>query len=214
VVVFDSWYFCSQIVEAVAARGWDWVTQAEANRIIHLKGEKMNVTGLAERLPAERFRAVKVKGEAFSLRGFRVWMPKLGDVRLVVSREVDGFHFYASNRLDWSDREVLEAYKVRQGIEVFIRDVKQNLGLEEYQMRGGRGAIIHWHLVFTAYTLLALLRRSLRRGSSITSPIPKPVTKRLIAPGIVECGKGLDETSGLVLSPRGRKMSDSYKAEI
>jgi hypothetical protein len=134
--------------------------------VIHLRGVRMNVTSLAERLPAERFRAVKVKGEAFSLRGFRVWMPKLGDVRRVVSKEVDGFHFYVSNRLDWSDREVLEAYKVRQGIEVFYRDVKQNLGLEEYQMRGGRGAIIHWHLVFTAYTLLALLRRSLRRGSS------------------------------------------------
>ena len=47
-------------------------------------------------------------------------------------------------------------------LEVFYRDVKQNLGLEEYQVRKGRGAIIHWHLVFTAYTLLALLRRSLR----------------------------------------------------
>ncbi|MDP2900073.1 MAG: hypothetical protein Q8O47_03810 [Candidatus Bathyarchaeota archaeon] len=52
------------------------------------------------------------------------------------------------------------------------------------------------------------------RGSSITSPIPKPVTRRLIASGVVEYGKGLDETSGLVLSPRCREMPDSYKAEI
>jgi len=44
VVAFDSWYFCQQIVEAAVRRGWDWVTQAEANRIIHLKGERMNVT--------------------------------------------------------------------------------------------------------------------------------------------------------------------------
>jgi hypothetical protein len=79
---------------------------------------------------------------------------------------VDGFHFYVSNRLDWSDREVLEAYKVRRSIEVFIRDVKQNLELEEYQVRKGRGAIIHWHLVFTAYTLLAILRRSVAKTSS------------------------------------------------
>jgi hypothetical protein len=40
-----------------------------------------------------------------------------------------------SNRLDWSEKQVLEAYKVRQSIDVFYRDVKQNLGLEEYQMR-------------------------------------------------------------------------------
>ena len=162
VVAFDSWYFCRQIVEAVASRGWDWVTQAEANRVIHLKGERMNVTELAESLPEERFRGVTVGGEAFSLCGFRAWMSRVGEVRLVVSRGEDGFHFYVSNRLEWTDRRVVEAYRVRQRIEVFYRDVKQNLGLEEYQVREGRGAIIHWHLVFTAYTLLALLRRSLR----------------------------------------------------
>ena len=165
VVAFDSWYFCSRIVETAAKRGWDWVTQAEANRIVHLKGERMNVTELAEALPDVKFKKVTVKGEAFFLRGFRVWMPKLGEVRLVVSREEDGFHFYVTNRVDWTDRRVVEAYRVRQTIDVFYRNVKQNLGLEEYQVRAGRGAIIHWHLVFTAYTLLALLRRSLA-GSS------------------------------------------------
>jgi len=166
VVAFDSWYFCRQIVEAARARGWDWVTQAESNRIVHIEGERVNVTRLAERLPARRFRKVKVRGEAFALYGLEVWMPKAGKVRMVVSRELDGFHFYVTNRLDWTDRQVLEAYKVRQTIDVFYRDVKQNLGLEEYQMRKGRGAITHWHLVFTAYTLLTLLRQSLRQGSN------------------------------------------------
>ena len=162
IVAFDSWYFCQRVVEAARKRGWDWVTQAEANRVIHLKGVKMNVTELAESLPEERFRKVTIGGEAFSLSGFKAWMSKVGEVRLVVSREEDGFHFYVTNRLEWTDRRVVEAYRVRQSIEVFYRDVKQNLGLEEYQVRKGRGAIIHWHLVFTAYTLLALLRRSLR----------------------------------------------------
>jgi len=165
IVAFDSWYFCQRVVEAARKRGWDWVTQAEANRVIHLKGVKMNVTRLAESLPERRFRTVKIGGEAFTLCGFRAWMSKVGEVRLVVSRGEDGFHFYVSNRLEWTDRRVVEAYRVRQGIDVFYRDVKQNLGLEEYQVRRGRGAIIHWHLVFTAYTLLALLRRSVCGGS-------------------------------------------------
>jgi hypothetical protein len=55
-------------------------------------------------------------------------MSKVGEVRLVVSREEDGFHFYVTNRVDWTDRRVVEAYKVRQTIDVFYRDVKQNLG--------------------------------------------------------------------------------------
>ncbi len=162
VVAFDSWFFCRQIVEAVAAKGWDWVTQAESNRLVCLNGEETNVTALASGLLEKQFKTVKVKGEEFSLCGFEVWMSKVGSVKLVVAKEKeeDGFHFYVSNRLDWSAKQVLLAYKVRQSIDVFYRDAKQNLGLEAYQMRRGRGAIIHWHLAFNAYTLLALLRRS------------------------------------------------------
>jgi len=166
IVAFDSWFFCHQITEAARAKGFDWVTQAESNRIVHCKGQKMNVTQLAESLPEKRFKTVKIKGEAYVLCGLKAWMPKAGNVRLVVSKEQDGFHFYVSNRLDWSSRQVLEAYKVRHTIEDFYRDVKQNLGLEEYQLRKGRGAIIHWHLVFNAYTLLTLLRQSVSKTST------------------------------------------------
>src|SRR3990170_587318 len=162
VVAFDSWFFCRQIVEAVAAKGWDWVTQAESNRLVCLNGEEANVTALASGLLEKQFKTVKVKGEEFSLCGFEVWMSKVGSVKLVVAKEKeeDGFHFYVSNRLDWSAKQVLLAYKVRQSIDVFYRDAKQNLGLEAYQMRRGRGAIIHWHLVFCAHTLLTLLKKS------------------------------------------------------
>jgi len=167
VVAYDSWFFCRQIVEAITAKGWDWVTQAESNRIIHYRGKEVNVTKLAKQLSEEEFKTVKIKGEIYTLCGLKVWMQKVGDVKLVVAKEPDGFHFYVSNRLDWSEKKVLESYKVRQSIDVFYRDAKQNLGLEEYQMRRGRGAIIHWHLAFNAYTLLALLRHLVSNGSKL-----------------------------------------------
>ena len=117
------------------------------------------MTELAKTLGDEWFRNVAIDGKNYSLCGLKGWMPKIGDVRLVVSKEEDGFHFYVCNRLDFSARQVLLAYKVRHRIEEFYRDVKQNLGLEAYQMRSGRGAIIHWHLVFCAHTLLTILRK-------------------------------------------------------
>jgi hypothetical protein len=86
------------------------------------------VTELAAQLSEEQFKTVKIKGEAYSLCYLEVWMQKAGDVKLVVADEADGFHFYVSNRLDWSVRQVLEAYKVRQSIDVFYRDAKQNWG--------------------------------------------------------------------------------------
>jgi hypothetical protein len=167
VVAFDSWFFCRQIVEAVAARGWSWVTQAESNRLVCFNGEETNVTALALGLLEKQFKLVKVKGEEFNLCSFEVWMSKVGSVRLVIAKERDGFHFYVCNRVDWSAKQVLESYKVRQSIDVFYRDAKQNLGLEAYQMRRGRGAIIHWHLAFNAYTLLALLRYWVCLGSRL-----------------------------------------------
>jgi hypothetical protein len=159
-LAFDCWFFCRQIVDAAKESKWDWVTQADSNRVIHYKEQKLNVITLAKRLPEKRFKKIKIKGEAYVVCSLKVWMPKIGDVRLIISKEGDDFHFYVSNRLDYSARQVLLAYKVRHSIEEFYGDVKQNLGLEAYQMRSGRGAIIHWHLVFCAHTLLTLLKQS------------------------------------------------------
>jgi hypothetical protein len=161
VVAYDSWYFCRKVVEACRCKGFDWVTQAKSNRVIKRRGVRMSVTELAESTPSASFRCLMIGKDEYSVCGFRVWMNGVGKVRLVVSREEDGFHFYVSNRVDWSVGRVVAAYRRRQSVEVYIRDVKQNLGLGECQARRGRGAIIHWHLVYVAYTLLALLRRSL-----------------------------------------------------
>jgi len=129
VVAFDSWFFCRQIVQAAAAKGWDWVTQAESNRLVCFNGEETNVTALASGLSKKQFKTVKVKGEAFSLCGFEAWMSKVGSVKLVVAKEKDGFHFYVSNRLDWSAKQVLSAYKVRQSIRCFLQRRETELGV-------------------------------------------------------------------------------------
>ena len=44
--------------------------------------------------------------------------------------------------------------------------------------------------------------------------IPRQVKSRLIRLGVLEYRKSLDRTTGIALSPRGREMLDSYKAEI
>jgi len=72
----------------------------ESNPIIHHEGEReLNATELAAQLSKEQLKAVKIKGEAYSLCCLEVWMQKVGDVKLVVADEADGFHFYVSNRL-------------------------------------------------------------------------------------------------------------------
>ncbi|MGB9622343.1 MAG: hypothetical protein ACPL07_00730, partial [Candidatus Bathyarchaeia archaeon] len=54
---------------------------------------------------------------------------KAGKVKLVVSKEEDGFHFYVTNKLDWSDMRVLKTYRVRHTMEDFYRDLKTEPGV-------------------------------------------------------------------------------------
>jgi hypothetical protein len=110
------------IVLLTEVRGWDWVTQADSNCVIHYKKQKMNVNTIAKCLPEKCFKKIKIKGEDFVVGSLKVWMPKIGDVRLIISEEGDGLHFFVSSRLDYSARQVLLAYKQRHRIEEFYRD--------------------------------------------------------------------------------------------
>lgn len=81
-------------------------------------------------------------------------------VRIVVSyenKELKGDpHFYCTNKLDWDIYKILSLYARRWRVDVFYRDSKQNLGLEDYEVRKIRGARRHISMVFTAHTLLVL----------------------------------------------------------
>jgi hypothetical protein len=62
----------------------------------------------------------------------------------------------ATNRLDWDVKTVLETYLLRWKIDAFYRDAKQELGLEDYEVRKLQGLKRHWLMVFLADTLLQL----------------------------------------------------------
>ena len=78
--------------------------------------------------------------------------------RIVVSydnKDLSGDpHFYCTNRLDWNIYRILSLYTRRWRVDVFYRESKQNLGLEDYEMRKIRGARRHLQMVFTAHALL------------------------------------------------------------
>jgi hypothetical protein len=44
-------------------------------------------------------------------------------------------NFYCSNKLDMKADKMLNVYAKRWKIDSFYRDAKQNLGMEEYEMR-------------------------------------------------------------------------------
>ncbi len=79
-------------------------------------------------------------------------------VRVIVSySKLDGEpNFYCSNKPDLKADKMLNVYARRWKIESFYRDAKQELGMEEYEMRKIEGIRRHLAMVFIAHTFLAL----------------------------------------------------------
>ncbi len=84
----------------------------------------------------------------------------------VTYEDLDGEpSFFCTNRLDWGKGEALRRYAKRWEIDAFYRDAKQNLGLEEYELRKLRGIRRHLTMVFIAHALLELgLKRDATLG--------------------------------------------------
>jgi len=117
-------------------------------------------------LPNDKFKPVNVwyekKKHVFYCYAANLKMRSLDGrrIRIVVSydnKELKGDpHFYCANRLDWNIYQILSLYARRWRVDVFYRESKQNLGLEDYEVRKIRGARRHIQMVFTAHVLLVL----------------------------------------------------------
>ena len=60
-----------------------------------------------------------------------------------------------TNKIHWNAERIIETYRGRwTGTETFHRDGKQELGLEDCQLRSGTGQTRHTYCVFLAYSLL------------------------------------------------------------
>jgi SRSO17 transposase len=166
-VVFDTWYFSVGVVRSIEKLGKDWVTRCKSNRVVS-SGGRRPISEWAKELPKDDFERVVLKRKDGSrevyyacsrtvrLKGFK------HKVRVVVSYSEEKFermedpYFYCTNRLDWEVNRVMRTYARRFEIDAFYKDAKQNLGLEEYELRKIKGVSRHLHMILVAHTLLSL----------------------------------------------------------
>lgn len=171
-VVTDIWYFNKMNMDCVEELGRDWVAGCKSNRLILMPGGWTPISTLIEGVPKSEFKEATVqtqKGERrFWTYAKNVAMKEGWRVRIVVSYEEpelkDEPKILASNRLDWDVKTILETYLKRWKVDSSYRDAKQELGLEDYEVRKLRGTRRHWLMVFLAHDLLQL---SSQRGEPI-----------------------------------------------
>ena len=174
IVLFDSWYLCREIVDAIRRRGWHFVAETKSNRNVSLdRARERRLSDLISLEGEHDCDGVVTRGEKrrYAYRilngGRDTFMPSLhsnGTVKIMAERELDGkddIHYVVTDLLDLSPEEFISLFKRRHLTEEFYRDAKQNLGLGKYMFRGHEAVNRHWWLVFIAYNALNHLRRTI-----------------------------------------------------
>lgn len=162
-VMFDSYYLCPTVVQAVHERGWHYIGVAKSNRRFAVNGGSHRISRYGPNVLRRSGRWNKIAG----LKGKREYrvaerighLKKLGEVKVVFSRRRGERSMIAlvTDDLKRPARRVVADYLRRWSIELLIKDEKQHLGLGAYRVLRYRAVVRHLHLVDIAYACLTHL---------------------------------------------------------
>ena len=183
-VAMDSWYFAKSLYLEIEKLEFDWVTKAKKNTILYrkvmIRGKERFIEILPEVLFKEAkpafafwrkkkslcmaFKDIYVKIDEIHHGQGYLKKPILKPVSAVVTanlpedfeqRSTKGtFALLLSNNTDFTAIEVVQNYKRRWSIEVFFRNAKQELGLNDCHSTNENHIHAHLSILFTAEALV------------------------------------------------------------
>jgi SRSO17 transposase len=160
-VLADSWYWCKELALLCRNYGYHMISQLKSNSIVWVKGKRTPVVQLASRISA--FREVSVllygKNKTLKIAKFIAVVKGFGPVAVVIVKEKrKKIRYLVSTNFLLPALEVVKFYSQRWKIEQMIKDLKQRLGLGDYQVRNLQAIQHHVTLVLLSYFTLILLK--------------------------------------------------------
>lgn len=160
-VLADSWYWCKELGLLCRSHGYHMISQLKSNSIVWVKGKRTPVAQLASRISA--FREVSVflygKNKTLKIAKFIAVVKGFGPVAVVIVKEKrKKIRYLVSTNFLLPALEVVKFYSHRWKIEQMIKDLKQRLGLGDYQVRNLQAIQRHVTLVLLSYFTLILLK--------------------------------------------------------
>jgi hypothetical protein len=155
-IVFDTHYSAGWFTKMVTRMGLVWVGTLHPRTIVLWHARRCSVGQLARALPLKWRKGLGVRAAAV-----RIYAPKYGSLRLVVTRNCHGNHEYIVTNDSGADLTTVVLRKVsRWQVETLFRDAKQYAGLEACQCRVDQAMVRHVGLVLLAFVVMQLMRRS------------------------------------------------------
>jgi SRSO17 transposase len=165
-VLFDAYYLCQTVVKACRAQRFHFASTLKSNRRLYKLGWKLNAGRYGRNLFRRRRTDPLVLAKPHGAVCYRFvdagWLQvsTLGALHVVFSRKGTAKKILGlvTDAPELPAADVIRTYDKRWTIEQWVKDLKQLLGLGQYQNRPYRAAVIHLHLVCFAYALLTHLR--------------------------------------------------------
>lgn len=158
-VIMDSAYYADYVVNWFKQKLKHYVLGIHSNLKISMnRSERISVDDYAAALSCEDFTPIEKDGSIFLIHYKLVSVRGTGTQKLLISYKQDNWElkFYVTDLLNKSEEELMFILLKRWCVESFHRDVKQHLGMEDYQKRKYRGIRNVVLAVLTAYTVLTL----------------------------------------------------------
>jgi hypothetical protein len=155
-VVGDTHYTAGWFTKRLARLGLIWHGTLDSKTTVVWRGKKQAVRDLAGSLHLKWRTQLGLRALAL-----RVYAPKYGQVRLVVTRNRHGnYEYLVSNALPADLTTMVQRKRSRWSVETVFRDSKQFAGLEACQCWVDQALVRHVSLVFLTFVVLQFLRQT------------------------------------------------------
>ena len=160
----DCWYTCIKVIEAFLAKGFYTIGALKTNRVIFPVGIRQQISQFAAYIHKtdRNVSLVTVGKRQYYVYRYEGNLTDFEHAVVLISYPKQAFGLPGSLRAfictnaDLSVQEILEHYLVRWSIEVFFRQSKQSLALDQYQIRSSLGIRRFWMLMSTAHLIACI----------------------------------------------------------
>ncbi len=194
-VLFDAFYLCPVVARACESKGFTFFSVAQRNRCFTTtSGSRHKRRRIADLMPGlirHRGKGVRMRrsrGRRAALRIASVdgHLSRIGQVRMVISERPGGpwekTIAVVTSETGLRPRQIVAIYEMRWQIEVLFKELRQDLGLGDYQMLAEDGIVHHLHicclahLMLTHQSLAGLGAKARKPNQQVTPP---PMSQRL-----------------------------------
>jgi len=158
----DAGLYADFLIQELRSRHLKYIIGTRVTNNISINGEKrIPISEYLKTLSDDDFKPHIIDGKAYFLHTVEVSERGVGKEKLLISYKYgdeDDIKINVSNLFQHSDRTLIKLLLQRWKIETWHRDAKQNLGLEDYQVRkfGAMQKVVC--AVFVAYTQIILMK--------------------------------------------------------